>query len=219
MNSTPEPGPPDHNDSAKPNEPANPNEPAKPNEPAHPNEPANPNVPPHPAAHGTRPRRQPDAGRAYRSPGESSLTRAARILRRAVLRRCPNCGGRDVFRSYLLQRGACPACGLRLDRGERDFFIGAYTINLIVAELVVVAGGFAVVLGTWPDVPWTALTWGLALLMVLVPVLLYPFSRQLWLGFDLIFQPPRVSDFEDVDISGRPRDGRPDDVDNRRPGL
>jgi uncharacterized protein (DUF983 family) len=142
------------------------------------------------------------------------MGRAARILARAAVRRCPHCGGTGLFRSYLHQRHACPHCGLRLDRGERDFFIGAYTINLIVAELVVVAGALVVALATWPDVPWTALMWGLALLMVVVPILLYPLSRQLWLGFDLIFQPARVSDFEDVDISGRPIPPGRRDVDN-----
>jgi hypothetical protein len=97
------------------------------------------------------------------------------------------------------QRTACPDCRLRLDRGEDDFFIGAYTINLIVAELLVVFGALTVALATWPAVPWTALTWGLVALMVVVPVLLYPFSRQLWLAFDLIFQPAGPADFADVE--------------------
>jgi uncharacterized protein (DUF983 family) len=127
----------------------------------------------------------------------SALSRAGRIIGRAAARRCPNCGGADLFAGYLTQRPACPACGLRLDRGERDFFIGAYTINLIVAELLVFFAGIAVLLGTWPDVPWTRLMWGLAALMVAAPVVLYPFSRQLWLAFDLIFRPAEAADFED----------------------
>jgi uncharacterized protein (DUF983 family) len=169
------------------------------------------------AGHGPgRPTPTPPTRLAYRTPGENSLVRASRILGRAVWRRCPNCGGTDVFRTYLQPRVACPDCGLRFDRGERDFFIGAYTINLIVAELVVVFGGLAVAMSTWPDVPWTALTWGLAALMVIVPILLYPYSRQLWLGFDLIFQPPRVSDFDDhVDSSERGISRGTADVDNR----
>jgi uncharacterized protein (DUF983 family) len=133
----------------------------------------------------------------------SAALRAARILGRAILRRCPNCGSGGIFRSYLHQSAACPSCGLRLDRGERDFFIGAYTINLIVAELMVFFGGILVLLRTWPDVPWTALMWGLAALMVAGPILLYPLSRQVWLAFDLIFRPAEPSDFEGSGVVGR----------------
>lgn len=113
----------------------------------------------------------------------------------SLLRRCPNCGSGNVFRSYLPQRESCPACGLRLDRGERDFFIGAYTINLIVAELLVFFGGLAVLRLSWPDVPWNALMYGLAALMVIAPIVLYPFSRQLWLVADLILRPSEPEDF------------------------
>jgi uncharacterized protein (DUF983 family) len=133
----------------------------------------------------------------------SAAARAASILGRALLRRCPNCGSAGIFRSYLHQADSCPSCGLRLDRGERDFFIGAYTINLIVAELIVFFGGILVLLRTWPDVPWTGLMWGLAALMVAAPVLLYPLSRQVWLAFDLIFRPAEPSDFEGSEVAGR----------------
>lgn len=93
------------------------------------------------------------------------------------------------------QRSECPKCRLRLDRGEKDFFIGAYTINLIVAELIVFFGGIGTMVVTWPDVPWTALTWTMVALMVISPIVLYPFSRQLWLATDLIFRPAEPSDF------------------------
>lgn len=127
--------------------------------------------------------------------GTDGPVRALRIIARSLARRCPNCGSSGVFRTWLHQRSACPACRLLLDRGERDFFIGAYTINLIVAELLVVAGALAIALIRWPDVPWTGLTWGLAVLMVVAPVALYPVSRQLWLACDLIFQPAEAGDF------------------------
>jgi uncharacterized protein (DUF983 family) len=117
------------------------------------------------------------------------------MVGRAVLRRCPNCGGRGIFRDYLRQLDVCPRCRLRLDRGESDFFIGAYTINLIAAELLVVLGGVSIGIVTWPDVPWNALTVMLVALMVVAPVALYPVSRQLWLAFDLLLQPPEPSDF------------------------
>lgn len=123
------------------------------------------------------------------------MTDQLKTVGRAVARRCPNCGSGHVFRSWLHQHASCPSCGLRLDRGEADFFIGAYTINLIVAELIVFFGGMAALIVTWPDVPWTVLTWGLVTLMIVGPVALYPWSRQLWLAADLIFQPAEAADF------------------------
>jgi uncharacterized protein (DUF983 family) len=128
-----------------------------------------------------------------------SAWRAMRILARAAARRCPNCGARRVFRNYMVQHPTCPGCRLRLDRGERDFFIGAYTINLIVAELIVFFGGMGVLVGSWPEVPWRALMWGLMAAMVVAPTLLYPYSRQLWLAIDLIFRPAEPAEYARVD--------------------
>lgn len=112
------------------------------------------------------------------------------------MRRCPHRGGRDVFRSYLKSRESCPTCGIRLERGERDYFIGAYTTNLIVAEMMVFFGGLAVLVASWPDVPWTGLMYGLAALMVVGPIILYPFSRRLWLALDLVFRPAEPAHFD-----------------------
>jgi uncharacterized protein (DUF983 family) len=142
-------------------------------------------------------------GLALRSAGgfraaqrQPAVVRAACLGARALARKCPNCGGGNTFRNYLRQRDVCPDCCLRLDRGETDFFIGAYTINLIVAELLVVVGGAAAVLVAWPDVPWNAIMYGLVALMIAAPILLYPVSRQLWLALDLFFQPAGTSDFD-----------------------
>jgi hypothetical protein len=93
-------------------------------------------------------------------------------------------------------RPTCPGCSLKLDRGENDYFIGALVVNFVSAELVVVLGGFIVVLATWPDVPWAALKWGLMALMVPVPIFFYPFAKTLWLAVDLTFRPVTWNDLE-----------------------
>ncbi|HEX6938047.1 MAG TPA: DUF983 domain-containing protein [Longimicrobiales bacterium] len=123
------------------------------------------------------------------------MKRLARHLGRALLLRCPHCGRGTLFSSWLKMRRACRACGLLYDRGEPDNFIGGYLVNLIAAELIVVAGGLAVLLATWPDVPWDGLTYGLAALMVPVPFATYPYSKALWLAIDLHFQPVTPMDF------------------------
>ena len=77
----------------------------------------------------------------------------------------------------------------RLDRGEPGYQVGAYMFNLIAAELVFVAAMVGIVLATWPEPPWELLTWGGAALMVLLPVVFYPFAKTLFLAFDLVFRP------------------------------
>ena len=86
-------------------------------------------------------------------------------------------------------RKSCPCCQLVLDRGEDDYFLGGYTINFVTAELLAVVGGGVGILLTWPDVPWSWITWILILLMILFPILFYPFSKTLWLAVDLIIRP------------------------------
>ena len=119
-----------------------------------------------------------------------------RGLVRGILRQCPLCGEKDVFTSWLETRPACPRCGLRLDRGESDFFVGGFTVNFLVAELLLAGVLAAAVVLSWPDVPWDWLLWGGAPLMVLAPILFFPFSRTIWLALDLAMRPPRPEDFE-----------------------
>jgi hypothetical protein len=52
-----------------------------------------------------------------------------------------------------------------------------------------------VLLLTWPDPPWDALLWGGIPVLVVFPILTYPVTKLLWLGFDLIFRPPTAKDF------------------------
>lgn len=61
--------------------------------------------------------------------------------------------------------------------------------NIAAAEGVFLLLLVGVLWRTWPEPPWEALTWGSAVLMVVLPVLFYPFSKTLFLGFDLLFRP------------------------------
>jgi uncharacterized protein (DUF983 family) len=140
-----------------------------------------------------------------RDPVELDPRRGGRMMKRALLLRCPYCGSRGVLNGWLTMRTSCPACRLRLDRGERDFFIGAYLVNLIVAELVAAALIAGTVAAFWPDVPWSWLLRVGVVLMVVMPFLFFPFSRLVWLAVDLTFQPPVVRDFDDpIDAAESP---------------
>lgn len=108
---------------------------------------------------------------------------------RALRLRCPACGGARVFDGWFRMKDRCPACGIRLERGEQGYVVGAYMFNIVAAELIFAAIFLAWVIVTWPDPPWTLLQYGGAALMVLLPVLFYPFSKTLFLAFDLTFNP------------------------------
>lgn len=126
----------------------------------------------------------------HRSPPTPPLLGiAARAFRVAATRRCPRCGEGHIWSSWLTLAPRCPECGFVPDRGESDYFIGAYLVNFIVAELLVVVAFIFAMIVTWPSPPWDALLWGTAALAVLSPVVAYPFTVTFWLAVDLALRP------------------------------
>lgn len=114
---------------------------------------------------------------------------ALTMLVRALMRRCPNCGGRGIFAGYTRLREQCPQCGLRLQRGESDYFIGAYLLNLVAVEILFALLLAAIIIATYPHTPWALVQWGGLVLMLSGAVLCYPFAKAIWLAADLIFRP------------------------------
>ncbi|MDH5235710.1 MAG: DUF983 domain-containing protein [Gemmatimonadota bacterium] len=122
------------------------------------------------------------------------LPTPGRRIARALTLRCPECGASGLFRHWLQLRPRCMRCALRLDRGKPDHFVGAYLVNLILAELLF-AGGLGVwLVAVWPAVPWDEIQYVAVAAMLLSPLVTYPFTRTMWLAADLIFDPPKASD-------------------------
>jgi uncharacterized protein (DUF983 family) len=117
------------------------------------------------------------------------------LVWRAVRLRCPNCGAGGLWRDWFHLRRACPTCGLHLERGEHGYIVGAQMFNIIAAELLFAAIFVGVLVATLPDAPWTWLQYGGPALMIIFPVFFYPFSKTLFLAFDLVFRPPTAQDF------------------------
>jgi hypothetical protein len=94
-----------------------------------------------------------------------------------------------VFASLNDLKDACPTCGWNFVR-EEGYWVGAMIVIFALVEVVfglVLVGGIAL---TWPDVPWTALlVVGLGLNGV-VPFVGYGWSKTIFLGLDLGFNPP-----------------------------
>jgi len=121
--------------------------------------------------------------------GQVSFGTILKMIGRALTLRCPRCGTGDLFRSWTKMRTECPTCGLHLEREEKDFWLGGYLINFFIAEMLVALALVVVLLSTWPDVPWTALEFGAAVMVIAAPLVFYPSSRLIWLAIDLVLHP------------------------------
>jgi len=118
----------------------------------------------------------------------------ARRLARALALRCPHCGGPSGLRGLSLPP-RCPRCGLRYDRGESDYFLGSYTLNLFAALLLAVAAAALGIRLARHGPPGVVIAIAGALIVVLA-IALYPVTRLAWLAIDLAFRPPVSRDFE-----------------------
>ena len=125
------------------------------------------------------------------------LSRSLLLFGRALRLRCPNCGQGKLFTSWLRMRERCPMCGLKLERGEEGYQVGSYMFNIVAAELVFAAVFVGVILLTWPTPPWKILQYGGIALMVIAPFAFFPFSKTLFLAFDLLFRPAAPDELAD----------------------
>lgn len=111
------------------------------------------------------------------------------LLWRGMTKRCPRCGSGHLFTKWFTMLPNCPRCGLRFER-EEGYWTGAIAINTIV-----VGGVFAVILVvsmilTVPDIPWVRILMIVVPVMTIGPLLVYPFSKTIWLAVDLGFLQP-----------------------------
>lgn len=91
-----------------------------------------------------------------------------------------------MVRHWLSIADDCPRCGISLVRGNR---VGAYIINIGVAEAVTTTVILGLIVGRWPNPPWELLGWLAPLLAVLTPLVFYPFARLLFVAADLAIHP------------------------------
>jgi uncharacterized protein (DUF983 family) len=110
-----------------------------------------------------------------------------RIIWRGLTRRCARCGSGKLFHRYFSMVERCPKCNVKFER-EAGFFLGAYTMNLafmIITAMLVIFVGFAVRKPGGSIIPMM-IAGGIGTLIL--PPLLYPFSKTLWCSVDLLMQ-------------------------------
>ena len=142
---------------------------------------------PHPRSE--QPPIAPERAESARAMSWPGLRRVFEVLGRAARLRCPHCGGGPVLQHWLKMRSRCGHCGLAIERGERDYFIGSMLFNLVVSEMLFAFAFVTTLIVMWPDVPWDTLQWAAPVGMAIAPLLLFPFSKLAWLGFDILLRP------------------------------
>jgi uncharacterized protein (DUF983 family) len=112
--------------------------------------------------------------------------RLRRLLARGFRRQCPECGAGGIFSNWLTLARSCPRCAYVFER-EHGYFLGAYAINLIVAEFLTV--GVLVALLVWTALSWLALEAIVIPMAIGLPLLFFPYARTLWMTLDLMLTP------------------------------
>ena len=119
--------------------------------------------------------------------GDERVT-AMRAVGRALTLRCPRCGAHGILDGWFKLREKCGVCALGLRRApEDDEWFGGYFMNLIASESLMIVIVVGYVLWTWPSVRWTTIE-ALGIVMVIVsPIVSYPFAKALWVAVELLF--------------------------------
>jgi uncharacterized protein (DUF983 family) len=119
---------------------------------------------------------------------------------RGFRKQCPRCGAPDTFVSWFQTRTACPRCDLRFAK-EEGGFLGAMTLNYLVAIgiwLIVLVVGIVL---TVPDVAVVPLLVASAVVLIGVPLWFYPRSKMIWAAVEFLvlrgtpeYRPPVARD-------------------------
>ncbi len=112
-----------------------------------------------------------------------------RMFGRGLIKRCPVCGQRNLFRRWFRMIERCPRCGLQFERiaGHWSGDLGINTIVSFSVLFLTLIVGFAV---TYPDVPGLLLFCIAVGVAIVMPLVFFPFSKSIWLAIDLMMRPP-----------------------------
>jgi uncharacterized protein (DUF983 family) len=129
------------------------------------------------------------------------------IFARGLQQRCPNCGGRHLFKpgKHFELNERCPDCDLKLERDEGGF-LASMALNYGVTVVVFLAPvALLWYVGLLGGVVASALAFAGS---IVVPILLYRSSRSWWLANYYVFFPHHLPANRD---SAPPTDGDEND--------
>jgi uncharacterized protein (DUF983 family) len=119
-----------------------------------------------------------------------------RLCGRALLRRCPWCGGKGAwFRTWFRRNDRCNTCGLRWNRGQDGFELGAMTVAVLITGGSVMIFLAIFIASSYPDFPVAPMAVISAAIALVMPFLTYPLTQTIWSAFDLRVHPPLRGEF------------------------
>ncbi|HKA04171.1 MAG TPA: DUF983 domain-containing protein [Acidimicrobiales bacterium] len=120
------------------------------------------------------------------------------MLGRALLRRCPRCGGAGWFTGWFRKQERCRTCGYRYER-QPGFLVGALTINTILTFGLIGVVLAVSLVTTYPDVALGPTLVAALAVAVVVPVVGSPFSYTVWAAVDLAMRPLEPAEVADAE--------------------
>jgi uncharacterized protein (DUF983 family) len=113
------------------------------------------------------------------------------MLGRGARRRCPWCAGRGAwFTGWFRKEPHCRTCGLRWDRRQDGFELGALIIATMITGGAVMAWIIVGIVMTYPNIAVVPLVSGGMGVAFVVPLATYPFTHTVWSAVDLAVHPP-----------------------------
>ena len=107
------------------------------------------------------------------------------VLLRGLARRCPRCGQGKLFRRWFNFPKTCPRCGLPFER-EEGAFLGSLSINYGVTGLAFFALLIGWMVASGGHVRWVPLILSSVAVVILVPLIFYPFAKTIWAAIDFL---------------------------------
>lgn len=112
----------------------------------------------------------------------------SRLFWRGLTRACGVCGKRGLTDRFVALRPECPRCGFVFER-QAGHFVGAVGMNTIVTFGSILISILLGIWVLWPDVDVVRLGIAPLAIAILMPPLLHPTAKTLWVAIDLMMHP------------------------------
>ena len=119
-------------------------------------------------------------------PTPTNTPSRARTLWWGITLRCARCGSGHLFRRYFSMKADCPRCGLHFER-EQGYWTGALAFNMIASGGLFAIIFVTVLVLTLPDIPVIPVLCFVLPIMLLGPIVFFPFSKTIWVAVDRAF--------------------------------
>lgn len=121
------------------------------------------------------------------------------MIWRGLLRRCPRCGGSGWWIGWLKRVPRCRSCGYRYER-EPGFSLGAITINLMVTFALLAVVLAVGITWSYPHLAVVPILVVGGIVVLVLPVLFYPYSYTVWAAVDLLMHPLDAGEAADAEV-------------------